>query len=303
MFFLVNANINNIMLLIRSIIQSIIDSVSTLRGCIVADIPSMNNMLKILEPIALPNARPLSPFLVATIDVTSSGKDVPIATIVRPMKFWLTPKLDAIIQALSTTRLPPNITAASPPAMKKRLLGRGITLQSSPDDLFFSADIIIHVMYPVIPARRIIPSSLLSFPSINIKHRIAVTMMLKGISRFSISRLVLKPAIKAQIPTTTRPLNMLEPTMLLMAISLLPDIAALMLTEASGALVPIATIVRPIITLGTLRILAREELPSTKKSAPFTKRAKPMSSNKYSINAPFRDKGMEYKKRPLSHQK
>ena len=54
-----------------------------------------------LEPIALPSASPLSPFLVATIEVTSSGRDVPIATIVRPMKFWLTPKLAAMIQALS----------------------------------------------------------------------------------------------------------------------------------------------------------------------------------------------------------
>ena len=68
-----------------------------------------------LEPIALPSASPLSPFLVATIEVTSSGRDVPIATIVRPMKFWLTPKLAAMIQALSTTRLPPNITAIRPP--------------------------------------------------------------------------------------------------------------------------------------------------------------------------------------------
>ena len=67
-----------------------------------------------LEPIALPSASPLSPFLVATIEVTSSGRDVPIATIVRPMKFWLTPKLAAMIQALSTTRLPPNITAIRP---------------------------------------------------------------------------------------------------------------------------------------------------------------------------------------------
>ena len=67
----------------------------------------------------------------------------------------------------------------------------------------------------------------------------------------------------------------------------IPDRAALMLTDASGALVPIATIVRPIITLGTLRILAREELPSTKKSAPFTRSAKPIISNKYSIYTPF----------------
>ena len=77
----------------------------------------INNILNMLEPIALPSASPLSPFLVATIEVTSSGRDVPIATIVRPMKFWLTPKLAAMIHALSTTRLPPNITAIRPPAI------------------------------------------------------------------------------------------------------------------------------------------------------------------------------------------
>ena len=127
------------------------------------------------------------------------------------------------------------------------------------------------------------PSILESLPSINIKQRIAVIMILTGISRLRMSRLVENPAINAQIPTTTRPLKMLEPTTLLIAMSLLPDRAALILTDASGALVPIATMVSPMITLGTLRILAREELPSTKKSAPFINSTKPMSSNKYSI--------------------
>lgn len=115
MVFLVNANINKTIPLTNNIMQSIMDSLSTFKGEIAADIPRINNMLNILEPIALPSARPLSPFLVATIDVTSSGREVPIATIVSPIKFWLTPKLAAMMQALSTTRLPPNITAIRPP--------------------------------------------------------------------------------------------------------------------------------------------------------------------------------------------
>lgn len=108
---------------------------------------------------------------------------------------------------------------------------------------------------------------------------------------------------KAQIPTTTRPLNIFDPTTLLMAISLLPPSAALILTDASGALVPMATIVRPMMTLGTFKILASEELPSTKKSAPFTKSTKPTSNNTYSIRVPFLRQRNGYKKRPLSHQK
>ena len=71
------------------------------------------------------------------------------------------------------------------------------------------------------------PSILESLPSINIKQRIAVIMILTGISRLRMSRLVENPAINAQIPTTTRPLNMLEPTTLLIAMSLLPERAAL----------------------------------------------------------------------------
>lgn len=121
--------------------------------------------------------------------------------------------------------------------------------------------------------------------SINIRN--AVITILTGISLFRISKLVLKPAINAQIPTTTSPLKMFDPMILLIAISLLPESAAFMLTEASGALVPIATIVRPIITLGTLRILAREELPSTKKSAPLIKSAKPIINKRYSIIVSF----------------
>ena len=40
-----------------------------LMGIRTADIPRINKMLKILEPTAFPNANPLSPFLVATIEV------------------------------------------------------------------------------------------------------------------------------------------------------------------------------------------------------------------------------------------
>ncbi len=69
---------------------------------------------------------------------------------------------------------------------------------------------------------------------LNITQRIAVIRILTGISRFRISRFVLKPAINAQIPTTISPLKILEPIILLTAISLLPASAALMLTEAPG---------------------------------------------------------------------
>ena len=75
----------------------------------------------------------------------------------------------------------------------------------------------------------------------------------------------------------------MEYLLLIIGFVLLIKGAALMLTEASGALVPMATIVRPIMTLGILRNLASEVLPSTKKSAPLINSTKPMISNRYSI--------------------
>lgn len=111
------AKMNKRILLINKIPQSIIDSFSTCSGERMAENPRINKMLNRLEPIAFPSARPLSPFLVATMEVTSSGREVPIATMVSPIKFWLTPKLVAMMQALSTTKSPPKMTAARPAIM------------------------------------------------------------------------------------------------------------------------------------------------------------------------------------------
>ena len=55
--------------------------------------------------------------------------------------------------------------------------------------------------------------------------------------------------------------------------------AAEVLTANSGALVPNATMVSPMITLGTRKVRAKAELPSTKKSAPLISATKPSSSN------------------------
>ncbi len=54
----------------------------------------------------------------------------------------------------------------------------------------------------------------------------------------------------ALVPTTTKVLKILEPTIFEIAISLLPIKPAVILTLASGKLVPSATIVKPIITEG-----------------------------------------------------
>ena len=50
----------------------------------------------------------------ATTEVASSGRDVPMATMVNPIIVSLRPKLLAIILALSTLHFPPKNNAANP---------------------------------------------------------------------------------------------------------------------------------------------------------------------------------------------
>ena len=79
-------------------------------GMITLLIPRINRMLKMHEPSTLPMTIPFSPFLRAVIEVTSSGRDVPIATTVRPIRASLKPKNEAISLAPSTTKLEPMIS-------------------------------------------------------------------------------------------------------------------------------------------------------------------------------------------------
>ena len=113
--------------------RSMIFSVMMLIGLIVDAIPSTIRMLNTLEPIALPSAISTSFFLAATIEVTSSGSDVPIETMVSPISVWLIPRSDAILDAASTVMSPPSAIAAAPPIMNTILSGIEISLISSSD--------------------------------------------------------------------------------------------------------------------------------------------------------------------------
>lgn len=68
-------------------------------GCMALETPKINKRLKIFEPTTLPTAIPVSPLDAATIDVTSSGRLVPIATIVKPTNVSLMPHASAIFFA------------------------------------------------------------------------------------------------------------------------------------------------------------------------------------------------------------
>ena len=76
--------------------------------------PKMREMFIMFEPITFPRARSFLPFFAATIEVTSSGKLVPTATMVIPTRASLIPILIAKNFDVVETHSPPNTTAARP---------------------------------------------------------------------------------------------------------------------------------------------------------------------------------------------
>ena len=93
----------------------------------------------------------------------------------------------------------------------------------------------------------------------------------RGKSRFRIFPLTATGANKALAPSTTSVLNIFDPIILPIAISLLPCSDAVMLTAASGKLVPNATTVSPTIYAGILNFADKSHAPSTNKIHIFDK--------------------------------
>ena len=71
-------------------------------GRIRAEVPNTNSRLKIQLPTTLPTARSALPRSAAVTEVTSSGREVPSATMVRPMTRSLMLKILARATAAST---------------------------------------------------------------------------------------------------------------------------------------------------------------------------------------------------------
>ena len=81
----------------------------------------------------------------------------------------------------------------------------------------------------------------------------------------------------AVIPRIINIFKILLPTIFPIVIPALLSNAAVMLTAASGKLVPMATIVSPITSCGIPSFFAMLAAPSTNQSAPFTSRKNPTS--------------------------
>ena len=90
--------------------------------------------------------------------------------------------------------------------------------------------------------------------------------------------LAVKQPNKPLTHNTSNKLQRLEPTTLPKEISFIPFIDAVTLTAASGALVPKATIVNPMINDGIPSDLATLEHPSTNQSAHLINKINPITS-------------------------
>src|SRR5699024_12482469 len=94
----------------------------------------------------------------------------------------------------------------------------------------------------------------------------------------------------AAMPTTSVILKILLPITFPSDTSALPFSAAVILTVASGALVPNATIVKSTKIAGTRSSLAILDDPSTNRSAPFINKPNTMSNKIYAIDhCPFQN--------------
>ena len=96
--------------------------------------PKTKSILNKFEPITLPIAISVSPFLIATIEVTNSGSEVPTETIVNPTRLALIPRVVAIDVAESTTISPPIIIPTTPIILSSIVLSIDVscTVASSP---------------------------------------------------------------------------------------------------------------------------------------------------------------------------
>ena len=117
---------------------------------------------------------------------------------------------------------------------------------------------------------------LFSFVSKNNTVSIAVINMCNGNSFFIVFLFTVRFLIITATPKIRRLFVMLLPTTFPNTISELPSDKAFREIANSGALVPKATIVSPIKTFDTLKLVAVDEEPSIKISAPLIKRIKPI---------------------------
>ena len=135
--------------------------------------------------------------------------------------------------------------------------------------------------------RIIPPATGILFPvsetkDLDMTKRIITARNAIGISLHTAFLSILMGNIIEVIPRTSRMFAILLPITFPRAMSPFPLNDAKMLTISSGVVVPIETIVSPIIIVGTPSLCAREDAPPTRKSAPLIRRTIPKTNSRIS---------------------
>ena len=166
----------------------------------------------------------------ATTHVASSGIDVPAAITVMAMNLSDTPNIFASSVAELTKSLPPKINDASPPMIRMTDMRIEYSLMPSPSSSSAVSDLNDDQRYHTKIASNIAPSILQSWSLPCPKRvkfiprtiRMIVTMIFSGMSFFRLLLVMTRGLIMAVTPRIIIVLNILEPTMLPMAISAFP---------------------------------------------------------------------------------
>lgn len=90
-----------------------------LMGLINAATPIKSKMLMILLPMTLPSSMSVLPSIMEVMETASSGAPVPKATMVRPINCLDILKLEATLEAPSTSQSAPLIKITKPPMRSK----------------------------------------------------------------------------------------------------------------------------------------------------------------------------------------
>ena len=219
-----------------------------------------------LLPNRLPRTSSLSPWRAAAPAVTSSGREVPIATSVKPTKPPESPSRSASSTAPHTrNHAPPTMTTRPTTVRISSRLARTSPPISSPTSSGIRSSRAPLMMIPsetTSATARIAPSTLVRSPWTRIANS-TIAPSESGASRRTDARVAGIVAMIAATPSTSVRLARLEPMMLPTPRSMLPRAAATPDTSSSGALVPNPTSTAPTTTGETRNTDATRAAPMT----------------------------------------
>ena len=112
-------------------IKSLVNNAGIAKGETSPQIPKTIYKLKILEPRMFPIASSGLPLRTATIQVASSGKDVPKAMTTKDIRDFSIPKYAQRLRAERITNSPPKNNAIKPKTKNKTPFHKGIAASSS----------------------------------------------------------------------------------------------------------------------------------------------------------------------------